>query len=521
MSNNQFLTDWGLTLMVFLPLAGALVMLLVPREEEQAHKWIALLASLAAAAFGIAVFANFDYDDTNRLQFVVDKRWIDVIHSRYFIGVDGLSIPLLALTLLIVPLCIVYSWNHLPEPRNAKAFLMLILVLHTGMLGTFVAQDLILFFVFFEVVLLPMYFLIGVWGGEQRQYASLKFFLYTLFGSALMIVSFLALFFVTGAETFSMVGLADRIAHPGQFGLDPISPTTALLIFGGMFMGFGIKVPIFPFHTWLPDAHTEAPTVGSVILAAILLKLGTYGFIRVALPILPEAAADWAPWIGLLAVIGIIYGALACLAQTDMKRLIAFSSVSHMGFTMLGIATLTTFGLNAAVMGMVAHGLITGMLFFIAGSVKDRYHTLEIRRLGGLLVQAPRLGWIFGLTAMASLGLPGLAGFWGEFPVLISAYDPAAGLSDVTFRVYLVIAAVGTVFAAAYLLYLYQRTAFGTPTEEFADDPVPDVTIPEWIAWVPMLVLILAIGIFPNLVFRVTDGHLSEVAQSISDALGT
>jgi NADH-quinone oxidoreductase subunit M len=514
MDNNQFLTDWGLTLMVFLPLAGALVMLLIPKSEEALHKWLALGVTVAAAGVGAAVFADFDYGETDRLQFVVDKQWIDVIHSRYAIGIDGLSIPLLALTLLVVPLCIVYSWKHFPEPRNPKAFLILLLVLHTGMLGTFVAQDLILFFVFFEVVLLPMYFLIGVWGGEQRQYASIKFFLFTLFGSALMIVSFLALFFVTGGETFVIPELARLVPE------SDVSHTAQLLIFGGMFMGFGIKVPMFPFHTWLPDAHTEAPTVGSVILAAILLKLGTYGFVRVALPILPEAAVSWAPWIGLLAVIAIIYGALACLAQTDMKRLIAFSSVSHMGFTMLGIATLTDFGLNAAVMGMVAHGLITGMLFFLAGSVKERYHTLEIRRLGGMLVKAPRMGWILGFTAMASLGLPGLAGFWGEFPAILSAYEPGAGLSDVTFRVYMVVAAVGTVFAAGYLLWLYQRTAFGTPTEEFADEDIADVNVPEWIAWTPMLVLILVIGIFPNLVFRVSDGEMTSVAQSIASAVG-
>ena len=285
-------------------------------------------------------------------------------------------------------------------------------------------------------------------------------------------------------------------------------------------MGFGIKVPMFPFHTWLPDAHTQAPTVGSVILAAVLLKLGTYGFVRVALPILPEAAVEWAPIIGGLAVVGIIYGALACLAQTDMKRLIAFSSVSHMGFTMLGIATLTDFGLNAAVMGMVAHGLITGMLFFVAGSVKDRYHTLEIKRLGGILLKAPRLGWILGFTAMASLGLPGLAGFWGEFPAILSAYQPGAGLDEGLFRVYMVVAAIGTVFAAGYLLWLYQRTAFGTPTEEFADEDIPDVTLPEWLAWVPMLALILAIGIFPNIVFGVTDDQMTSVADSIAAAVG-
>jgi NADH-quinone oxidoreductase subunit M len=510
MDNNQFLTDWGLTLMVFLPLAGALVMLLIPRAEENVHRWVALLVTLATAGVGAAVIADFDYGASDVLQFVVNKRWIDVINARYVVGIDGLSVPLIALTLLIVPLCVIYSWKHFPEPRNAKAFLILLLVLHTGMLGTFVAQDLILFFVFFEVVLLPMYFMIGVWGGEQRQYASIKFFLFTLFGSALMIVSFLALFFVTGGETFVIPELAVLVAE------SDIARWTGLLIFGGMFMGFGIKVPMFPFHTWLPDAHTQAPTVGSVILAAVLLKLGTYGFIRVAIPILPEAAVEWAPIIGALAVIGIIYGALACLAQTDMKRLVAFSSVSHMGFTMLGIATLTDFGINAAVMGMVAHGLITGMLFFVAGSVKERYHTLDIKRLGGILLKAPRMGWILGFTAMASLGLPGLAGFWGEFPAILSAYEPAAGLSEVTFRVYMVVAAVGTVFAAGYLLWLYQRTAFGTPTDEFADEDIPDVSIPEWIAWTPMLVLILVIGIYPNLVFRVTDGSAIAVADWVS-----
>jgi NADH-quinone oxidoreductase subunit M len=518
--NNEFLTDWGLTLMVFLPAAGALVMLLIPKAEEQAHKWVSLVAVLASAAMGVAVLADFNYDRTADLQFVVNERWIDVIHARYFVGIDGLSVPLVALTLLITPLCIIYSWNHFPEPRNAKAFLILLLVLQTGMLGTFVAQDLILFFVFFEVVLLPMYFLIGVWGAEQRQYAAIKFFLFTLFGSALMIVSFLALFFVAGGETFAIPELAERISEPARVGIEAVPLATQVLIFGGMFMGFGIKVPIFPFHTWLPDAHTQAPTVGSVILAAILLKLGTYGFIRVALPILPEAAVEWAPYIGALAVIGIIYGALACLAQTDMKRLIAFSSVSHMGFVMLGIATLTDFGLNAAVMGMVAHGIITGMLFFLAGSVKERYHTLEIRRLGGILVKAPRMGWILGFTAMASLGLPGLAGFWGEFPAILSAYDPGAGLSTVTFRVYMVIAALGTVFAAGYLLWLYQRTSFGVPTEEFEDETIPDVQVPEWIAWVPMLVLILVIGVYPNLVFRVTDDQLTSVAQMVASAVG-
>ena len=276
-------------------------------------------------------------------------------------------------------LCVIYSWNHFPEPHNPKAFLALMLILEVGMNGTFVAQDLILFFIFFEIVLLPMFFMIGVWGGPNREYASIKFFLFTLFGSALMLLSFLALYFqvdvdpdVPGRSTASTWCCSSNAAGAG------ITHSTQMLIFGGLFLGFAIKVPMFPFHTWLPDAHTEAPTVGSVLLAAILLKLGTYGFIRIALPMLPEAAKSWAPWIGLLAVIGIIYGALGCLAQTDMKRLIAFSSVAHMGFVMLGIATLTTFGINAAIFGMVAHGLITGMLFFIAGSVQHNFHTREL-----------------------------------------------------------------------------------------------------------------------------------------------
>ena len=508
---ENLLNGWGTTLATFSPLVGVAIMMLIPGEREHQHKMVALVTSLWVAFLGVLLLIWFDMGQTAQLQFVVDKPWIDVISSRYLVGIDGMSLPLILLTMLIVPLCIVYSWDRFPDPVNPKAFLILILILETGMIGTFVAQDLVLFFVFFEVVLLPMFFMIAVWGGEDRRYASLKFFLFTLFGSALMLVSFLALFFLTGADTFSFAGLADAVAAGGG------SHTAQLWIFGGMFLGFAIKVPMFPFHTWLPDAHTQAPTVGSVILAAVLLKLGTYGFVRIAIPILPEAAVAWAPWIGLLAVIGIIYGALGCLAQTDMKRLIAFSSVAHMGFVMLGIATLTDFGINAAIMGMVAHGLITGMLFFIAGSVKERFHTLEIDRLGGLLVQAPRMGWIFGFCVMASLGLPGLAGFWGEFPAILSAYQPANGVPVEIFRVYMVVAALGTVLAAGYLLWLLQRVAFGNPPEEFAEDPnITDTTKHEWIAWAPLLALIVAIGIYPNLVFRVTDG---AVDASLNECL--
>jgi len=502
---------WALSLAVFLPVAGAAALALIPRANEKALKAWALLVTLATGGVAVYLLANFDYSHSDVRQFEVNKGWIDVINSRYHIAIDGIALPLLVLSVVITILCVIYSWDHFPEPHNPKAFLILMLLLETGMNGTFASQDLILFFVFFELVLLPMYFMIGVWGGPNRQYAAIKFFLYTLFGSALMILSFLALYFKAG-RTFDIPQL---IQNAGA-----IPHGTQVLIFAGLFIGFAIKVPMFPFHTWLPDAHTEAPTVGSVILAAVLLKMGTYGFIRIALPILPEAARVWAPWIGGLAVVGIIYGALGCLAQKDMKRLIAFSSVAHMGFVMLGISTLTSFGINAAVFGMVAHGLITGMLFFIAGSIQERFGTRELARLGGLLVQAPRMGWILGFCAFASLGLPGLAGFWGEFPAILSAYQPAAGLNVGLFRAYMVIASVGTVFAAGYLLWMFQRVAFGTVREEFAEAHIHDLHLPEYLAWVPLLVGILVLGVYPHALFHMTDSAVGLVAQA-SDAVTT
>jgi NADH-quinone oxidoreductase subunit M len=476
-------------------------MLFIPKAEEALIKSVAIATAIATLAVGIYTMVQFDFGNAGAMQFVAEHDWISVIKSSYYIGIDGISLPLYLLSMVITVLVMIYSWDHVPSPGNPKAFFILMLILQTGMAGTFIARDL-LFFVFFELVLLPMYFMIGVWGGENRQYASLKFFLYTMFGSALMLVAFLALFFKTGAESFSIPFLIEQ-------GMN-ISRTTQIWIFAGMFVGFAVKVPMFPFHTWLPDAHTQAPTQGSVILAAVLLKLGTYGFVRIAIPVLPEAAKAWAPYIGGLAVIGIIYGSLGCLAQTDMKRLIAFSSVAHMGFVMLGISTLTSFGMNAAMFGMVAHGLITGMLFFVAGSVKERYHTLEIKRISGLLLQMPKLGWILGFCAMASLGLPGLAGFWGEFPAILSAYQPAPGLSVNVFRAYMVIAAIGTVFAAGYLLWLFQRIAFGEPTAEFAaghghDEDIHDVNKFEWIAWTPLLIAIVVFGVYPQLMFKVLD----------------
>ncbi len=526
-SNNALLT-----IGTFLPLVGVLIMMFIPGSDERAHKQIAIITSGATLAVGIYTLIQFDYGNSATLQFAVNEEWIEVIKSNYIIGLDGISLPLYVLSMAVTFLVAVYTWNNVPDAGNPKAFLMLMLVLQVGMAGSFIAQDLILFFVFFELVLLPMYFMIGVWGGEDRQYASLKFFLYTMFGSALMLVAFLALFFQTGAESFSF----EHLMAAGAL----IDHDVQVWIFAGMFIGFAVKVPMFPFHTWLPDAHTQAPTQGSVILAAILLKLGTYGFVRIALPMLPQGAHEWAPVIGILAVIGIIYGALGCLAQTDMKRLIAFSSVAHMGFVMLGISTLTTFGINAALFGMVAHGLITGMLFFVAGSIKHRYHTLEIKRLSGLLIQMPKMGWILGFAAMASLGLPGLAGFWGEFPVILAAYSPAFGVNEALFRTLMVIAAMGTVLAAGYLLWLFQRTAMGDPNPEFVShdepaqslsaaanhgadadhhDEIHDVTIVEWIAWMPFLVAIVVFGVYPQLMFKVMDPAVIQLVERVGNGI--
>ncbi len=524
-----FDNGWGLSLIVFLPLAGALVVLLTPKKNLAAVKAFGLTFTALPVVLAAVMIARFNYGAGSAFQFGTDLPWIVSINARYHIGVDGISFPMLVLSVVLTMLAVIYTFNHWPEPHSPKAFMSLILILGTAMNGTFVALDLVLFFVFFELVLLPMYFMIGIWGdktkmkvpgfkieAETRLYAAIKFFVFTLFGSAFMLLGFLALYYRSGSaapfvRTFDIPQLID-LGTAGAF-----TGTFAFLVFGALFLGFAVKVPMWPLHSWLPDAHTAAPTVGSVLLAGILLKLGTYGFIRISLPILPQEARNWAPAIAILAVIGIIYGALACLAQTDMKRLIAFSSVGHMGFVMLGISTLTAVGINAAVIGMVAHGLITGLLFFVAGSMAHRYHTREMARLGGNQTLMPKMGAILAFTAIASLGLPGLAGFWGEFLALVGSYNPAAGLSLGVFRTAMVFGAIGTVLTAGYMLWMLQRVNLGEPSVEWEGHTLVDADRYELGAWVPLMVFIVAVGVFPRLVFGATD---SAVVALVSKAFG-
>jgi NADH-quinone oxidoreductase subunit M len=499
-----------LTAMLAVPFVGALLTLFSPGGSRPRLTRLARLHGLffsgVTLVLAVVAAARFDYGRSGP-QLGLDRVWADSIGLRFHVGVDGISLPLIVLTAALTFLCMIYTARVLPPgddgAGSARALVGLILLLEVGMLGTFVSLDLVLFFVFFEVVLIPMYFVIAHWGGspgkrDRARAAANKFILYTLLGSGFLLVGILLI--AVNAHTLDMTALAAR--HGAG-----LSHNVQLAAFGLVALGFAVKTPMWPLHTWLPDAHTEAPTVGSVLLAGVLLKMGTYGFVRVAVPAAPDGAQVLAPWLGLLAVIGIIYGALACLAQRDLKRMIAYSSIGHMGFVLLGIATLTPVGLNAALFGNVAHGLITGLLFFVAGAVKERYGTGDLDTLGGgMLAKAPYLASILTFASVASLGLPGLAGFWGEMLALLGAYRPHAGLPRATYVTFMALGGLGAALTAAYFLRLLSRITHGPVAERWVRTRFADVRSHELLAWTPLITATLFIGLWPKTLLALTDG---------------
>src|SRR5689334_16792625 len=471
-----------LTAVTFLPALGALLILLaVPRRYDAALRWGGLGVSVLTFLVSVPLWTRFDGGDPD-MQFEEFLRWMPGLGVGYHVGVDGISVLLVLLTTFLMPVALASAWHAIEE--RTKEFVIAMLLLETGMVGVFVSLDLFLFFVFWEAMLIPMYFVIGVWGGTNRVYAAVKFVLYTMVGSALMLVAILALYYqhgtATGMYTFDVPTLARYVLAPG------FAQNLMFLAFG---FAFAIKVPLFPFHTWLPDAHVEAPTAGSVILAGVLLKMGTYGFLRFCLPLFPDASIGFGPWVYALAIIGIVYGALVSTVQPDLKKLVAYSSVSHLGFVMLGLFTLTPQGLSGAVIQMINHGLSTGALFLMVGMIYERRHTRLISEFGGLWAVIPAFSALFLIVCLSSLGLPGLNGFVGEFLILVGAFTVNKWLAAA--------ATTGIIFAAVYLLWMYQRVVFGEIRHE-ANRRLSDLSPREWAVLAPVLLLIVWIGVYPR-----------------------
>ncbi|OGP55248.1 MAG: NADH dehydrogenase [Deltaproteobacteria bacterium RBG_13_52_11] len=476
-----------LTTITFFPLAGAIILLFLPRAREEFIKRAALIISLVEFAISLPLFIWFD-ERVAGMQFVEKVPWIPEWGVSYAVGVDGISLLLILLTTFLTVLCILSSWRAVE--KSVKEYMITFLILETGMIGVFCALDLILFYVFWEVTLIPMYLIIGVWGGPRRIYAAIKFFLYTMAGSVLMLVAILALYVLhgkaTGEYTFDLLKLY-------QAGL-PVQ--TQYLMFAAFALAFAIKVPMFPFHTWLPDAHVEAPTAGSVILAGILLKLGTYGFIRFAIPLFPVAAFKAIPIISIMALIGIIYGALVSMMQTDLKKLVAFSSVSHLGFVMLGMFAFNVQGVQGSVYQMINHGVSTGALFLIVGMIYERRHTRLIADFGGLSRVMPVFATFFMIVTLSSIALPGTNGFVGEFLILVGTFKANP--------VYGVLGATGVILAAAYMLWMFQRVMFGAITHE-ENRGLKDLNLREVVTLIPIIVLIIWMGVFPQFFFKKMD----------------
>ncbi len=491
-----------LPVIIFLPLVGAAAVALVARSRSSVLKPVAVAASSGTGALTLWLMAAFDADDGG-FQFTQLTGWIDSAGISWHVGVDGISLFLVVLTGVLFPIAIVAC----DPPHDAKAYYIWLLVLETGCLGVFLALDLVLFFLFFEIVLVPMYFLIGYWGHDNRRYAATKFFLFTMLGSALMLVGMLTLALLTAhhtgnAVTFNVIELAQSTGE--------LPTITARWVFLSFALAFAVKVPIFPVHTWLPDAHTEAPTAGSVILAGVMLKLGTYGLVRFGLYLFPEATRYFAPLMFTLGVIGILYGAVVATMQRDLKRLVAYSSVAHLGFIVLGVFALNTEGLTGGLLQMVNHGLSTGALFLLVGFVYQRRHTRRISELVGLQKAAPVLAAVFTVVMLSSVGLPGLNGFVGEFLILTGAF--------VAHRWWAVVATAGVVLAALYLLWAYQRVFHGTPDDDNAS--TPDLTWSEKLVMLPLVGLIVFLGVYPKPVIERMEPAVDALIEHMEQSEG-
>jgi NADH-quinone oxidoreductase subunit M len=496
---TELLSKHILSMIVFLPMLGFVSIIFLGREQARAARMLSLIIMSLDLALSIWLFMNFSLS-TADYQFVERYMWITQWDIHYQLGVDGISLLLVMLTALLGPVVILSSWSAVKD--RVKEYHAFLLLLQTGMMGAFLALDLIFFYVFWELMLVPMYFLIGVWGGPRRIYAAVKFFLFTMAGSVLMLVAIIYLYMNT-VQTFDLIAIsADLAARPLRLGVQ-------LWLFGAFALAFAIKVPMFPLHTWLPDAHVEAPTAGSVILAGVLLKMGTYGLIRFAIPLFPDAVMKAIPYMSVFAVIGIIYGALVSLVQEDVKKLVAYSSVSHLGFVVLGLFALTTTAMQGALIQMVNHGLSTGALFLLVGIIYERAHTRQISDFGGISKVMPLYAIFFLVVALSSVGLPGLNGFIGEFLILVGTYLSPNHHS----RIYAALAGTGVIFAAAYLLYMYQRVFFGPITKE-DNQKLKDMNAREICYLIIILVFIVWIGVYPRTFLSRSDASIKHlVAQ--------
>jgi len=495
---DTFITTHILTIVTFTPALGALLILFFNRNHVRTARTFALIVSLLTFVFSLHLVAHFNSNNSD-YQFRIDIPWIPSFGINYQMGIDGISLFLILLTTLLTPLSILASYSI---SNRVKEYFFFMLLLETGVIGVFASLDLFLFYVFWEVMLVPMYFLIGVWGGERRIYAAMKFVLYTMAGSVLMLVAIIALYFlhgqVTGVFTFGYPQILSAIAS----GKLVLTPMTEMYLFFAFFLAFAIKVPLFPFHTWLPDAHVEAPTAGSVMLAGVLLKMGTYGMMRFSLPLFPNMSHAFAPVVSLLAVVGIIYGALVAMVQPDMKKLVAYSSVSHMGFIVLGIFSFTPQGLEGALFQMLNHGVSTGALFLLVGVIYERRHTRLIESFGGLAHSMPVYAAFFLIVTLSSIGLPGLNGFVGEFLILLGTF----GVDKTRAAV----AAAGVILSAVYMLWMYQRVIWGEVTHE-ENRRLPDLIGREKAILIPLLILIFWMGIYSSHFLRPMDASVARL----------